>query len=116
MNTFTNIYNKDFANFLMLYEIDKTYIDDNTISYRIELEFNEEREIEIEQHLTADKSIDIFDIFYQIVCDAQNFHCNKNYDSFEDYVECRLGAMKLYFLVGDENYNNLVNCQMDYKV
>lgn len=115
MNTFTNIYNKDFAKFLMLYEIDKIYIDDNTISYRIELEFNEEREIEIELHLTSDKSIDIFNVFYRIVCDAQTFNCNKNCNIFQDYVECKLGAMKLYFLVGKENYNKLVNCQMDYK-
>jgi hypothetical protein len=118
MDTFTNIYYNAIVQSLMLYENDKRYINDDTISYKLELEFDEERGIEIELYFNKDYVIDMLNIFYLIVCDARYAYCYKdseNYDDFQDYIECILAEKKLCFLVGDENYKNLMTCEMDYK-
>jgi hypothetical protein len=118
METFTNIYNKYIAQSLILYEIDKRRINDHTISHIVELEFNEERGIEIELHLNKGDVLDMFNIFNQIVCDARFAYYNKkseNYQDFQDYMECNLGAKKLCFLVGEDIYNKLINCEIDNK-
>lgn len=118
METFTDVYNKYIVHSLILYNINNEYLDNYTISHRVELEFNEERGIQIEVHLNKSDILDMFNIFYAIVCDARYVYCNKhseNYDNFQDYIECNLGAKKLCFLVGDNIYNKLMTCEMDYK-
>lgn len=119
METFTNIYNKYIVGSLILYEIKEKYINDNIISNRVELEFNEERGIEIELHLNKCDVLDMLNVFYMIVCDARFAYCNKsseNYDDLQDYIECNLGTKKLCFLVGDNIYNKLMTCEMNYTV
>lgn len=117
METFRDIYNNYIVSSLVLYEIEERNIDDDTISYRVELEFNEERGIEIEIHLHKIDILDMFNIFHDVVRDARFAYCNKdneNYEDFQDYIECNLGAKKLCFLVGDNIYNKLMTCEMDY--
>lgn len=119
MTTFTTIYNRDIMNLLTLYENDKRYVNENTIRYRLELEFNEERGIELELFMKNNEVIDTMYVFYQIVYDAQfAYHHEdiKDYYDLQDYVECKLGAKKLCFLVGEDMFHRLINCQMDYRV
>lgn len=118
MDTFTNIYHNNIVHYLTLYEVDKKH-DGNDIIYRVELEFNEERGIDVELHLSKNEAISVFNVFYLIVSDARFAHFNEdsdNYDDLQDYIECKLGANKLRFLVGDEIYATLMTCSMDYKV
>lgn len=117
METFTSIYYRYIVDSLILYEIDEKHIDDNTVSYRVELEFKEERGIEVEVHLHTIDIVDMLYVFYMIVSDARYAHCSKdskNYEDFQDYIECNLGAKKLSFLVEDDIYNKLMTCEMDY--
>lgn len=118
METFTDIYNKYIVGSLILFEIDRRNVDENIVSQRVELEFNEERGIEIELHLNKGDVLKMLHVFYMIVCDARFAYCNKdseNYEDFQDYMECKLGARKLSFLVGEDIYNKLMICNMDYK-
>lgn len=117
METFTNIYSKNIVDFLTFYETDKKQIDETSIIRTIELEFNEERGITIEIHASKNNVLDIHNIFYMIVCDARCSYCSmdiENYAHVQDYMECNLGAKKLCFLIGDDNYNKLMTCEMDF--
>lgn len=118
MDTFTNIYHNSIIQCLTLYENEKKHDGDNII-YMLELEYNEERGIEVELHLNKNEVINIFNVFHLIVSDARFAYSNgdsSQYDDVQDYIECKLGANKLNFLVGDEIYNTLMTCTMDYKV
>lgn len=119
METFINIYNNYIVQSLILYEIEKSKsIDDDVFIHRIELEFNEERGIEIELDLKTTDALNMLNVFYMIVCDARYAYYENesgNYENLEDYMECNLGAKKLCFLVGNEIYNKLMICLMDYR-
>lgn len=115
MTTFTELYNKHIVDSLYVYEVDWKQINKNKIIYRLELEFNEERGVEIELHLTDNDVLDGFYIFYMIVQDAR--YANVYDDSFEDcneYIECNLGAKKLHHLIGQDLYDKFMTCTMDY--
>ena len=53
METFTNLYYGSVVQSLVFYEIDRKSLRNDTIINKIELEFNEERGIEIELHMKA---------------------------------------------------------------
>lgn len=118
MNTFTSIYYENIVDCLILYENSKCNKDNDNTIHKIELEFNEERGIEIELHLANNVVIDMLYVFYLMVCDARHSYHNEdseNYKDFQDFIECKLAAKKLCFLVGDKLYNELMQCKMDFE-
>lgn len=115
MDTFTNIYNQT-EQYLMFYEIDKRRFDNDTIMYKLELEFNEERGIEIELHLNANDSIDVLYIFYLLVQDARISSCISELNNYQERIECNLAAKKLHHLLGKDLYDKFLNCDMNYVI
>lgn len=116
MDTYTDIYNKSIVNSLMLYENERRTLDDNVVTYLLELEFNEERAIKIELHLNKNDVIDLSHVFYMIVCDARDVYHNTNNKEIQDYIECQLAAKRLCFLVGEYIFNKLMKCNMNCRV
>lgn len=115
MTLFTELYNKYIVSFVQLYEIDWKYLDDDTMMYRMELEFNEERGIEIELHLRKNDIIDGLYIFHMMVQDARSAENNRlPLDDCEEFFECNLAARKLKHLIGEELYDKFMTCSMDY--
>jgi len=115
MTTFTELYNKYVIDSLCVYESDWKKINKDKIIYKLELEFNEERGVEIELHLEDNDVLDGLHIFYMIVQDAR---CANAYDDYFDdcneYIECNLGAKKLNHLIGQDLYDKFMTCTMDY--
>jgi hypothetical protein len=116
MNTFTNIYHDEIEQYLMFYELDKKLLHNNTIMYKLELEFNEERSIEIELHLKANDIISELYIFYLLVQDARTSCCITEFSDCQEFSECKLVATKLHHLLGKDLYDKFLNCDMNYVI
>jgi hypothetical protein len=111
METFTSIYYDQTVQFLTFNEINRSILDKNTVKYKVEVEFNEERGIEIELILNANNVINELDIFYMIVQDARSTQSSQ--DDCQEFIECNLAAKKLKHLVGTELFDKYLNCQMN---
>lgn len=115
MDTFTNIYNET-EQYLIFYEIEKKVLDNDKIMYKLELEFNEERGIEIELHLKANDNINELYIFYLLVQDARTSNCITEFSNCQEFIECNLAAKKLHQLLGKDLYDKFLNCDMNYVI
>jgi hypothetical protein len=100
----------------MFYEIDKQSLDNDTTMYKLDLEFNEERGIEIELHLKANDNVNEVYIFYLLVQDARTSNCLTEFSDCKEFIECNLVAKKLHHLLGKDLYDKFLNCDMNYVI
>jgi hypothetical protein len=129
MDTFNELYIYHIEESLYIYgdNITSRFIDYDNVSYIIELEFNEERGIEVE--LTVDKDVILNEkmAFYllvidSIICNYDSFedYCNvyhhdmNSLDVFNEYSKYKINSNKLLHLIGENLFYKFLHCDIDW--